>query len=333
MKILILLVLYYTFSIANEVNIYSHRHYEVDKQIYKEFEKKTGIKVNVMKASSAELIQRIEKESKYTKADILLTTDIGMISLAESKGIFQSVQSEILNKIVPKYLKEEKNLWFALTKRARVIAYNTDSVEKGEIKTYEDLENSKWLDRIVVTKSTEVYNQSLLASMIAHKGSDEAKKWATNVKKNMARKPSGVDKDSLRAISAGFGDVAIVNTYYLGQMAEGKSFSDKATAEYIAIVFPNQETTGTHINISGAGVVKYSKNKENAVKLLEYLVSKEVQEKYASVNFEYPVNPAANLSPLLKSWGTFKEDKSSLEKIAKHNTEAVKIFQSVGWDR
>ncbi len=336
MKNLILAALFINSLFASSVvNVYSHRHYAVDKQLYKEFEKQTGIKVNVIKASSAELIKRIEKEGRYTKADLLLTTDVGMLELARSKGIFQRIDSKFLDETVPEYLRDKDNLWFALTKRARVIAYNIDEVDKKELDSYESLIDPKWKGRIVVTKSNEVYNQSLLASIIVNKGDEEAKSWAEDIKNNMARRPTGADKDSLRAIAAGIGDVAIVNTYYIGQMLRGKSYSDKATAEYIGVFFPNQgkNQRGTHINVSGAGVVNYSKNKQNAVKLLEFLAGKEAQELFARVNFEYPVNKDAKTSDLLQSWGGFKEDRTSLYKVGTKNKEAVKIFHQIGWDR
>jgi len=322
-------------SAGDVVNVYSHRHYAVDKKLYKEFYKQTGIKVNLLKASSVQLIKRIEKEGKYTKADVLLTTDVGMLELARSKDIFQPIESKFLNKIIPTYLKDKDNLWFALTKRARVIAYNIDEVKPNELSTYQELAKAKWHDKIVVTKATEVYNQSLLASIIVNDGKAKAKEWATGVKQNMARKPRGIDKDSLRAIASGIGDVAIVNTYYIGQMMKGRSFSDRATSEMIGVFFPNQgkDESGTHINVSGAGVVKYSKNKENAIKFIEFLASVKAQELFAKVNFEYPVNPNANTSELLKSWGTFKEDKTSLYKVGHENINAVKMLNQVGWDK
>lgn len=322
-------------SASEVVNVYSHRHYAVDKKLYKLFKKQTGIKVNLIKASSAELIKRIEKEGKYTKADVLLTTDVGMLELARSKNIFQAIESPYLNKSIPTYLKDKDNLWFGITKRARVIAYNIDEIEKNELSTYQALTQSKYKDRIVVTKSTEVYNQSLLASFIVNNGEEKAKQWALELKKNMARKPTGVDKDSLRAIAAGMGDIAIVNTYYIGQLMGGRSLSDNATAEMIGVFFPNQADgeSGTHINVSGAGVVKHSKNEENAIKFIEFLTSVKAQEEFAKVNFEYPVNPDAKVSKLLQSWGDFKEDKTSLYKIGTKNKDAVKIFHQVGWDK
>ena len=334
--LLVLCVVINTFLYAvEEVNVYSHRHYAVDKKLYKEFFKQTGIKVNLLKAPSVQLIKRIEKEGKYTQADVLLTTDVGMLELARSKNIFQSIKSDFLDKTIPSYLKDKDDLWFALTKRARVIAYNIDEIKPAELSTYEDLTDAKWKNRIVVTKATEVYNQSLLASIIVNDGKEKAKEWAIGLKKNMARKPRGVDKDSLRAIASGIGDVAIVNTYYIGQMMKGRSFSDRATSEIIGVFFPNQgkNERGTHINVSGAGVVKYSKNKDNAIKFIEFLASIKAQELFAKVNFEYPVNPNANMSELLKSWGTFKEDKTSLYKVGNQNIPAVKMLNQVGWDK
>ena len=334
--ILSIFILYSTILSAKEVvNVYSHRHYEVDKKLYKIFQKQSGIKVNLIKASSAELIKRIQKEGKYTKADVLLTTDVGMLELARSKNIFQTIKSDFLDKTIPLHLKNKDNLWFALTKRARVIAYNIDEVSKDELRTYKNLTNKKWKNRIIITKSNEVYNQSLLASFILRNGKQNAKNWAKNIKNNMARKPRGVDKDSLRAIAAGLGDIAIVNTYYIGQMMNSKSYSDKASAELVGVFFPNQgkNQSGTHINISGAGVVKHSKNKTNAIKFIEFLVSIQAQELFAKANYEYPVNPKAKTSKLLKSWGEFKEDKSSLEKIGLLNKDAVKLFNEVSWDK
>ncbi|MCV6608909.1 MAG: Fe(3+) ABC transporter substrate-binding protein [Campylobacterales bacterium] len=315
------------------VNVYSHRHYAVDKKLYKIFKKETGIKVNLIKASSAELIKRIEKEGKYTKADVLLTTDVGMIELAKSKGIFQPIKSKFLEKTVPEYLRDKDKNWFGLTKRARVIAYNIDTVSKKELSSYEALTDKKWKGKVLVTKSAEVYNQSLLSSFIVTGGEEKATNWAKGIKANMARKPAGKDKDQLRAIAAGIGDVAIVNTYYVGQMKNGRSFSDRATMEAIGVFFPNQETTGTHINISGAGIVKHSKNRENGIKFIEFLASKKAQEMFAQVNYEYPVNKEARVSDLLKSWGNFKEDKTALFKIGKENKKAVMIFNKVGWNR
>lgn len=335
-KLLLSLLIFISAVYAKqEVNVYSHRHYAVDKQLYKIFYKETGIKVNIIKASSAELIKRIEEEGKHTKADVLLTTDVGMLELARSKGIFQSINSEFLENTIPTYLKDKDNQWFALTKRARVIAYNLDEVEKSELSTYEALVNKKWKNRILITKSNEVYNQSLLASFIVNQGEQKAYEWAKGIKANMARRPRGVDKDQLRAVAAGMGDIAIVNTYYIGQMLRGKSFSDKATAEYIGIFFPNQgaDESGTHINVSGAGVVKNAKNKQNAIKFIEFLASAKAQEKFAKENFEYPVNSKAKTSDLLKSWGDFKEDTTSLYKIGTKNKQAVKIFNEVGWDK
>lgn len=336
LKFLIPLLISMTYLTASEiVNVYSHRHYPIDKKLYKQFYKQSGIKVNLIKASSAELIKRIQSEGKYTKADVLLTTDVGMLELARTKGLFQAIESTFLNQVIPSYLKHRENLWFGLTKRARIIAYHIDEVKKEELSTYQALGDKKWKKRIIVTKSTEVYNQSLLASYIVKHGEANATNWAKDIQHNMARRPTGTDKDSLRAVAAGLGDLAIANTYYIGQMKQSKRFSDKATAEVLGLFFPDQGTHehGTHINISGAGVVKYAKHKENAIKFIEFLASVEAQEAFAKVNFEYPVNPQAKISPLLQSWGSFKEDKTSLDQIGAMNRDAMKIFHRVGWDK
>lgn len=319
------------FSATQEVNIYSHRHYDTDKQLYKMFEKNTGIKVNIVKAKANELINRLESEGKNSPADILITSDAGRLYLAQEKGLLQTINSKILNEAVPENLRQKNGYWFALTKRARVIVYNKDKVNPSELSTYEDLTSPKFKDKVLIRKASNIYNQSLLASMIAHDGEKNAKAWAKGMVNNFARTPKGSDRDQMKAVAANVGDVAVVNTYYVGKLLNSKKTSEVKVGEKMGVFFPNQNDRGAHINISGAGVAKYSKNKENAVKLLEFLVSPKAQGMFAEANYEYPVNKNVKPSALLESWGTFKEDTLDLEELGKNNAKAVKIFNEVNW--
>ncbi len=316
---------------AAQVNVYSHRHYAADKQLFETFEKKTGIKVNVVKAKADELIKRLESEGENSPADILITADAARLHLAKSKGLLQSVDSAFLNATVPAKLRDRDGRWFALTKRARIIVYNKDTIDPGELSTYEALTEEKFRKKILIRKSSNVYNQSLLASIIANDGEEAARKWAEGMVRNFARTPRGNDRDQMKAVAAGFGDIAVVNTYYVGKLLNSRKINEVAVGKKMGVFFPNQEGRGTHINISGAGVVKHSPNKDNAVALLEFLLSQEAQRVFARANYEYPVNPEVAPSKLLQSWGAFKEDDLPLNKLGENNAEAVQIFNEAGW--
>lgn len=315
-----------------EITLYTHRHYDIDKAIFSDFEKLTGIKVNVVKASADELIQKMENEGKQSPADLLLTVDAGRLVRAKDKELLQSATSEFLEKTVPAHLQDKDNQWFALTKRARVIVYDKDKVKPEDLSTYEALTDAKWKGKLLVRASSNIYNQSLLASIIANDGKEKAKEWANGVAHNFARKPKGNDRDQVKAILAGEGEVAIINTYYLGKLLNSKEEVEVKAGNAVKVFFPNQEDRGTHINISGIGIAKNAPNKANAVKFIEYLLSKEVQEKFAQANYEYPVNPTAESSELLDSWGNFKEDELPLNQLGELNKGAVIIFDEVKWD-
>jgi len=318
---------------ASEVNIYTHRHYPSDQILFKKFTEKTGIKVNVVQANSDQIIKRLEEEGKYSPADLLLTVDAGRLCYAKEKGLFQPVHSKFLDEVIPSNLRDKEGYWFGVTKRARVLVYNVDAVDPKTLSTYEALADKKYKGAILTQTSANIYNQSLLASIIAHKGEKAAKAWAKGLSSNFARKPTGSDRDQMRALAAGIGKVAIVNTYYVGQLMNSKNFSDKAVAEMIGIFFPNQgkDERGAHINVSGIGVTKYAKHKENAIKFIEFLCSPEAQKVFTSVNYEYPANKNVAPSKLLQTWGAFKEDKLNLSELGKYNAKAVEIFNEVGW--
>ena len=320
--------------LAKEVNVYSHRNYDVDKKLFKKFTEKTGIQVNIVKDEASKLIKRLEQEGKNTKADVLITVDVGRLYKAKNLGLLQSIDSANINHIVSKNYRDIDGHWFALTKRARVIVFNTLEFKSNPISSYDDLILDKWRNKVLIRKSNNIYNQSLLASFIASNGEDKAKHWAKGVVRNMARTPKGSDRDQMRAMVAGFGDIAVVNTYYVGKLLHSKkSKNDVFVGKHIGVIFPNQDKneSGTHINISGVGVTKHSTNKKNAIKLIEFLLSKNAQEQYSQANYEYPINKKAKISKLLTSWGTFKEDNVSLEAIGKNNKKAVRIFNEVQW--
>ena len=229
-------------------------------------------------------------------------------------------------------MRDEDDYWFGLTVRARVLVYSKERVTPDQLSTYEDLANRKWRGKIAVRSSSNIYNQSLMASIIASNGSRKALSWAKSIRKNMARAPRGSDRDQARAVAAGLADVAIMNTYYLGILANSPDAKDREVFKKVSVFFPNQNDRGTHINISGAGITKSSKNKKDAIKFLEFLSDSDSQKTFGSVNYEYPIKIEANQSELLKSWGTFKYDKLNLSVLGANNAEAVKLFDKAGWE-
>ena len=313
------------------VNIYTDRHYETDQQLFDLFTETSGIEVNVVKGKSDELIERLIREGEDTQADMLITADAGRLYRAKTSGLLQSVSSDLLESNIPQNLRDEDNEWFGLTVRGRVIVYSKDRVNPEELSTYEDLTDSKWNGKILVRASNNIYNQSLLASFIALNGEDKAKEWAAKMVENMAREPQGNDRAQATAVVAGEGDLAIMNTYYVGKMLNSSNEEEVKVANNVGVFFPDQEQKGTHINVSGAGVTKYANNKENAVKLIEFLSSEEAQKTFAEANYEYPVNEKVEPSELLKSWGDFKAQDINLSLLGEYNAKAVEIFNEIGW--
>ncbi|WP_421715328.1 Fe(3+) ABC transporter substrate-binding protein [Arcobacter arenosus] len=314
---------------SSEVNVYSHRHYDTDKQLYKMFEEKTGIKVNVVNADANALIKRLESEGEKSPADVLITVDAGRLYQAKSKELIQSIESKYLMEVVPENMRDEDNKWFALTKRVRAFIVPIDS--NIEIKTYEDLIKPEYKKMIMVRSSNHVYNQSMLAAVIAHHGEEYALKWAQGVVENMARKPRGNDRYQVKAVANGIGKIAIANTYYVGKMIDNKDIAESEAVKKVKIIFPTFENGGTHINVSGAGVAKYAPNKENAIKFIEFLLSPEAQDLFANGNFEYPVAKGVKKNDVVSSWGTFEDDNISINTMGKYNINAVKIFDKAGW--
>jgi iron(III) transport system substrate-binding protein len=313
------------------ITLYSERHYDTDQSLYDLFEETYGIKVNVISDEADKLISRLQNEGEDTEADLLMIADAGRLERAKSLDLFQSIESETLNEQIPSSYRDESGLWFGLTRRARVFVYHPDRVSVSELSTYEDLTDPKWKGRIVTRSATNIYTQSLMASMIAIKGETQARLWAEGMVANFARDPQGNDRDQAKAVVSGVADLAIMNTYYIGRMLNSTDPYEVEVAQTVRIFFPNQETTGTHVNVSGAGVTKYAKNVSDAVLLLEFLSSEVAQRTFADANFEYPINPNVLPNELLASWGTFVAQDIMLSNLGTHSSKATIILNEIGW--
>lgn len=317
--------------LANEVNVYSAREEQLIKPLLDAFSKDTGIKVNLITSEDDPLLERLKREGANSPADVLITADAGRLGRAVENNLLQPIQSEKLQQAIPANLRDPQNRWFGLTSRARVIFYDKNKVKPEELSTYEDLADPKWKGRICIRSSSNIYNQSLLASMIETEGAEKTEAWAKGLVANLARPPSGGDRDQIKAVAAGQCDLAVANTYYYAQMLSGKDAAQKAAADKVTLFWPNQDNRGTHINVSGAGVTTSAKNKENAQKLLEYMVLDDAQRWYSTTNGEFPVKVGVEPADTLKQWGTFKSDAVYLSVLGKNNAEAVKIMDKVGW--
>jgi iron(III) transport system substrate-binding protein len=313
------------------VNIYSDAQEPLVRPILNEFTKDTGIKVNMVTAEKGMLLTRLEQEGDMTPADLMLTVDVGNLWRAKSKGLLQSVQPANANDQIPANLRDPEGFWYGMTTRARVIFYNKNKVKPEELSTYEDLADPKWKGALLVRSSDNVYNQSLLASIILADGRQKALEWAKGLVANFARPPQGADEDQLKALGAGEGKLAIANSYYYGKMLNSPNEEERTLLSNVGIFFPNQQGRGAHINIRGAGVTKHARNKDNAVKLLEYFLSDKGQSFLAESNYEYPVKQGVAVPATLKAWGEFKADAVSLEEVGKTGPEAVRVMNEAGW--
>jgi iron(III) transport system substrate-binding protein len=313
------------------ITIYSERHYDVDQELYNQFTQETGIAVQVIRDGADQLMTRLTNEGADSPADLLIIADVGRLHQAKSQDLLRPVTSELLIQNIPSHYRDDENYWFGLTKRARVIVYHPDRVNVNELSTYEALTESQWAGRIVTRTSTNIYSQSLMASFIEIMGAEAARSWAQALVSNFARDPQGNDRDQAKALLAGDADVAIMNTYYIGRMLYSSDPYEVEVAQKVRIFFPNQDTTGTHVNISAAGVTKYAPNAADAVLLIEFLTKAHAQKIYADANFEYPVNPAVEPHELLKSWGDFKPQDIPLSSLGRHSVLATMIMNEIGW--
>lgn len=313
------------------INLYSSRHYDTDQALYDSFTKKTGLKVNLIEGAEDELIERIKSEGANSPADVFITVDAGRLWRAQQAGILQPVSSPTLTKAIPASLRSPENLWFGFSKRARVIVYNKSKIKPTDLSTYEDLAANKWKGKILIRSSNNIYNQSLVASLIEAHGMSDTEKWAKGFVGNFARPPEGNDTAQIQAVAAGIGDIGLANTYYVARLAKSNKPEDKAVAEKVGVFFPNQNQRGTHINISGGGVVKTAPNKEGAIKFLEHLVSPEAQKIFSEGNNEYPVVEGVPVTSVLNGFGKFKSDPVNVAIYGKLNPDAIKLMDRVGW--
>ncbi len=315
---------------ADEVNIYSARQEALIKPLLDRFTEESGIKVNLVAGKSEALLERLQKEGRNTKVDVLLTVDAGNLNKAMAADIFQPMQSPILEEAIPASLRDSQGHWFGLSMRARVIVYAKDRFDPTRIKNYADLADPNLGNTICIRSSNNVYNQSLVAAMIAHKGAEETEAWVKGLMANLARPPQGGDRDQIAAVAAGQCDLAVVNTYYLGGMLNGDQ-EQRTTAGKVGLIWPDQDGYGTHVNVSGAGVTRYAGNRENAIRLLEFLVSEESQAWYANANYEFPVRSGVDVGETVSSWGTFRADDIPLAKLGEHSSAGLRLMDRAGW--
>ena len=314
------------------LNLYSARHYDADNQIYEGFLKKTGIKINLVEAPADKLIERVKNEGANSPADVMITVDAGNLWRIQQAGLFQKVpMTSSLYNSVDSGLRDSDGNWFGFAKRVRVIIYNKSKIQSSEIARYEDLADSKWRGRLSVRSSGNIYNQSLVASIIEASDESKTEAWAKGVVANLAKKPSGNDTAQIKAVASGESDLTIANTYYLSRLANSGKAEDREIASKVGVIFPNQGDRGAHVNISGGGIAKYSPNPEAALQYLEYLASPEAQAIFAGNNFEYPVIAGVQLRMSLIGYGDFKKDAINVKVFGEKNAQAIKVMDRSGW--
>ncbi len=340
--IIVLLVFSVTFVLAGcqlgtstsdrSITVYSERHYDTDQYLFDLFEDETGIEVRVIDGNADQLINRLDNEGEDTEADVLIIADAGRLHRAKTMDLLQAVESDVLFDNIPANYRDDDHTWFGLTKRARVFVYHPDRVEPSELSTYEALTEPQFEGRIVTRTSTNIYNQSLMASFIEIMGDEAAKNFAAGLTANFARNPSGNDRDQAKFVVEGGADIAIMNTYYIGRMMNSSDPWEQEVADTVEVFFPNQETTGTHVNVSAAGVTKHSNNVDDAIKFIEFLASETAQSMFASANYEYPVHEDVEIDQLLASWGNFKAQDIKLSVLGENSYRAAVIMDEVGWE-
>jgi len=314
------------------VNLYSTRHYNTDRRLYDDFTAQTGIRVNLVEIEGAgNAIQRIKSEGSNSPADLLITVDAGNLWRAQNEGLFEPVRSRVLESKIPAHLRDPQGHWFGLSKRVRVIYYNKDRVNFNDVKSYDDLANPKFRGRVVMRSGTNIYNQSFVASLIARRGVQKAEEWASGVVANFARPPAGNDTSNIRDVAAGVGDLTMGNTYYFGRLVNSNRPEDQEVVRKVGMIFPNQQEDGAHVNISGGGVLKTSRNKAAAIRFLEYLVSDSAQSYFADGNFEFPVVAGIKINDKVRGFGVFRESRLNAAELGKNQAEAVRVLDRAGW--
>ena len=313
------------------LSVYSARHYDSDDALYEAFTARTGIEVSILQGGSDELIERMSREGIASPADVLVTVDAGRLWRAEEAGVLQGVSTELLEARVPAHLRHPDGLWYGFSQRLRVIFYSKENADPEAVATYEDLADPTLEGSICVRSSSNIYNQSLLASMVSHHGAEEAEAWAAGLVANLARSPQGGDTDQIKGAASGECEYALANHYYYVRLAQSDDPEERAVAEKVGVIFPNQDGRGVHANIGGAGVARHAPNRDNAVRFLEFLASDEAQSMFASGNYEYPVVDGVEPDPALADWGTPVLDELNVAELGVNNPEAVRIADRVGW--
>ncbi len=315
----------FSLAFATELVVYSARKEHLIKPLFEEYQRQTGIEVKYLTGKAPALLQRLKAEGKNTPADMLMTVDAGNLWHAAQENVLQPIESDLLNTNIPKHLRDANNQWFGLSIRARTIVYNTNTVSPADLGSYDDLSSPKWKDRLLLRTSKKVYNQSLVAMLIAEHGEAKSYGIVEGWVNNLATKPFSNDTKVLEAIAAGLGDVGIVNTYYFGRLMK------KNPKLPLALYWADQDTSGTHVNISGAGVTKHTKNRDEAIKLLEWLSSDKAQNLFADINMEYPVNPENDPHPTVAAWGTFKQNLTNLNNAGAMQKQAIMLMDRAGY--
>jgi len=318
-------------AVAAELNLYSSRHYQTDEALYENFTRQTGITINRLEGKGDALIERIKAEGANSPADVLLTVDAARLWRAEQADLFQAVQSDLLDAKVPDHLKHPDRLWYGFSTRARLIFYSKENPSGAAITSYEDLADPKYKGKVCIRSSTNVYNQSLLGSIVAAQGEAAAEAWAKGVVANFARDPAGGDTDQLRGVAAGVCEIAVANSYYFVRLMTNPAEADKEVAAKVGWIFPNQDGRGAHVNVSGAGVLKNAPNKESAIKFLEYLTSPSAQRYFADGNNEFPVVNGVVANSALRKLGEFKADPVNVAELGRNQPAAQMIFDRAGW--
>lgn len=318
-------------ALAAEVNLYSARSEELIKPLLDKFTAATGIQTHLVTGNADALLQRLQSEGVNSPADLLITSDVGRLYRAKTAGVTQAMSSPKLEAAIPAAYRDPAGHWVGLTLRARPIVYVRDRIKPEELSSYEDLANPKWKGRICIRSSDNVYNQSLVASLIAADGVEATETWAKGLVANLARPPKGGDRDQILAAAAGQCDLAIANTYYLAGMVNAKETDQREAAAKVAVFWPNQAGRGVHVNVSGAALTQAAKNKAEAIQLLEFMAGDEAQAWYAEVNGEYPIRPGLPIGATLAAWGDFKADGLNLERLGELNGEAVRLMDRARW--
>jgi iron(III) transport system substrate-binding protein len=316
---------------ADEVNVYSARKEALIKPLLDRFTAETGVTVNLVTGKASQLHERLLGEGRNSPADLFVTADVGNLHRAKAAGLLAAVDSAALRAAVPAAYRDPGGTWYGLSLRARVIVYAPDRVSAESLTTYEALADEVWADRVLVRSSGNVYNQSLIASLIAAHGEAETEAWARGLVANMARRPKGGDTDQIRGVAAGEGDVALANTYYYGRLAASDDPDQRAVADATRLFFPNQDGRGAHVNISGAGVTAHAPNPDSALRLLEFLASPAGQQMFAELNHEFPVDESVPASDVVSAWGAFKADTSGLSRLGELNGAAIRLADRAGW--